>query len=188
MPKLGDILIDHVEKESYDEAIDSTNHPVEDGVNMVDHIEKKPVGLSINGIITGKDAATRLAKLREYMNTGKLLKYQYKTSIANVIIESFPHDHIVEIAGNGFEFQMKLKQIRIAKVGTVTTKTVSNKGRQQPKGTTPAKAYVVKPGDNLSKIAAKYKISTQKLYDKNRGTVGANKNLIYPGQKLIIPA
>ena len=50
--------------------------------------------------------------------------------------------------------------------------------------------YVVKPGDNLSKIskyvyddAALYK----KIYEANKDTIGSNPDLIKPGQKLVLP-
>lgn len=49
-----------------------------------------------------------------------------------------------------------------------------------------ASTYTVKPGDWLSKIAAKYKTAGgwKHLYDLNRGVVGSNSDLIYPGQKI----
>lgn len=51
------------------------------------------------------------------------------------------------------------------------------------------KVYAVKKGDNLSSIAkSKYGKESQwtKIYDANKDKV-KNPNLIYPGQKLIIP-
>ena len=51
------------------------------------------------------------------------------------------------------------------------------------------KVYAVKKGDNLSSIAkSKYGKESQwtKIYEANKSTV-KNPNLIYPGQKLIIP-
>ena len=51
------------------------------------------------------------------------------------------------------------------------------------------KVYAVKKGDNLSSIAkSKYGKESQwtKIYDANKDK-GKNPNLIYPGQKLIIP-
>ena len=51
------------------------------------------------------------------------------------------------------------------------------------------KVYAVKKGDNLSSIAKrKYGKESQwtKIYEANKSTV-KNPNLIYPGQKLIIP-
>lgn len=46
--------------------------------------------------------------------------------------------------------------------------------------------YVVQSGDNLSKIAQKYNTTWQKIYEKNKATIGSNPNLIYAGQKLVI--
>ena len=46
--------------------------------------------------------------------------------------------------------------------------------------------YIVKKGDNLSKIAKKYNTTWINIYNKNKNVIGQNPNLIYPGQKLII--
>lgn len=49
--------------------------------------------------------------------------------------------------------------------------------------------YTVKPGDSLSKIAARYpskSITANTIYTANRQTIGPNKNLIKPDQKLVI--
>lgn len=46
--------------------------------------------------------------------------------------------------------------------------------------------YTVRSGDNLSAIASRFHISGgwESLYNMNRGVVGNNPNLIYPGQRL----
>lgn len=46
--------------------------------------------------------------------------------------------------------------------------------------------YIVKKRDNLTKIARKYKMTWQELYNKNKEIIGDNPNLIYVGQKLLI--
>ncbi len=46
--------------------------------------------------------------------------------------------------------------------------------------------YVVKKGDTLSGIAARYGTTWQKLYEKNKNIIGSNPNLIIPEQELII--
>jgi LysM domain len=48
--------------------------------------------------------------------------------------------------------------------------------------------YTVRPGDNLSAIAARLHISGgwQALYNMNRAVVGSNPNMIHPGQRLKI--
>lgn len=52
------------------------------------------------------------------------------------------------------------------------------------------KTYVVKRGDNLWNIAKKYYgkgNQWQKIYNQNKKVIGSNPNLIYPGQKYVIP-
>ena len=46
--------------------------------------------------------------------------------------------------------------------------------------------YIVKKGDNLSKIAKKFNTTWINIYNKNKNIIGNNPNLIYPGQKLIL--
>ncbi len=55
-----------------------------------------------------------------------------------------------------------------------------------------AACYTVQSGDSLSKIATKFYGSgsannVNKIYYSNLTTIGANPNVIYPGQKLYIP-
>jgi len=52
------------------------------------------------------------------------------------------------------------------------------------------KIHVVKTGDSLSKLAKQYYGSAKawpRIYDMNKGLIGKNPNLIYPGQRLKIP-
>ena len=46
--------------------------------------------------------------------------------------------------------------------------------------------YIVKKGDNLSKIAKKYNTTWQKIYTDNKKVIGSNPNLIKVGMKLVI--
>ena len=52
--------------------------------------------------------------------------------------------------------------------------------------TTTKKTYTVKSGDTLSGIAAKYGMTWQQLYAKNKFVIGNNPNKIKPGQVLTI--
>jgi LysM repeat protein len=52
------------------------------------------------------------------------------------------------------------------------------------------KVYTVVPGDSLWKIAQSFYgdgSQSERIYQANKGVIGANRNLIHPGQKLIIP-
>ena len=70
-------------------------------------------------------------------------------------------------------------------------KKAGHKAAHKPSAHKPAKhkghekVYTVRPGDTLNKIADGLGLpSWQALYQHNRGTIGANPNLIFPGQKL----
>ena len=61
-------------------------------------------------------------------------------------------------------------------------------------GTAPAPApapaqrtYTVVGGDNLTRIAAKFGVSVDALYERNKATIGADPNLIQPGMVLVLP-
>lgn len=47
--------------------------------------------------------------------------------------------------------------------------------------------YTVVRGDHLGRIAAAHGVSTAALYNANRGVIGGNQNLIFPGQVLKLP-
>lgn len=76
--------------------------------------------------------------------------------------------------------------------------TPSTPKPSDPKPSTPTKPsapsssdkYTVKSGDTLSKIAVAQDVDGgwQALYAENKTVIGSNPNLIYPGQKLAIPA
>lgn len=52
----------------------------------------------------------------------------------------------------------------------------------------PPAEIVVRRGDSLSGIAARYRIVWPGLYEANRGVIGGDPNLISPGQHLRIPS
>lgn len=81
---------------------------------------------------------------------------------------------------------------------TTKKKTVIKKKKTRSKSTTSkkhktkkSKSYTVKKGDCLYAIARKFYGSGsnwKKIYEANKKKIGNNPNLIYPGQKLKIPA
>jgi LysM repeat protein len=53
---------------------------------------------------------------------------------------------------------------------------------------TPPADIVVRPGDSLSGIAARYHIEWPGLYEANRAAIGGNPNLLVPGEHLRVPS
>lgn len=109
---------------------------------------------------------------------------------------------ITEDAKNGFDFKVKfnLKQYRDYGTKTVNIKIAASKPKAsaEPKRETnnspapaAAQTYTVVRGDCLWNIAKRFYGSGAKytvIYNANRGVIGGNPNLIYPGQVLTIPA
>ena len=93
-------------------------------------------------------------------------------------------------------YSMKLKEyrettIRQIKVNVTTKKAKISTTSSRTDPTPAAQTYTVVRGDCLWNIAKKFYGSGAKytvIYNANRGVIGGNPNLIYPGQVLTIPA
>lgn len=109
---------------------------------------------------------------------------------------------LTEQAKNGFDVtvKIKLKQWRDYGTKTVNVKIAASKPKatvEKPRAaeSSPAPAssqtYTVVRGDCLWNIAKKFYGNGSKytvIYNANKGVIGGNPNLIYPGQVLTIPA
>ena len=106
-----------VTDESWDRSLDSTSHPVEKGLPITDTIKNKPIELSLSGNIVNvgnMKASEILSKLQDLKNKGSLINYSGRGTAANLQIQSFNTSHPNTIWG-GCEFDMSLKEVRIAK-------------------------------------------------------------------------
>lgn len=83
--------------------------------------------------------------------------------------------------------EIAVRQVKIDITGETAT---VEKSEPRVDNTVQPKTYTVRSGDCLWNIAKKlYGSGAQykKIYDANRGIIGGNPNLIYPGQVLTIP-
>ena len=111
---------------------------------------------------------------------------------------------ILEDANNGFDFKVKFNLKQYRDYGTKTVNIKVSKSKPKPKASKEpkretnnspkpktTKTYKVVRGDCLWKIAKRFYGSGAKytvIYNANRGVIGGNPNLLYPGQVLTIPA
>jgi hypothetical protein len=189
MAKLGNVFLNTVFEDKPDMGVKITDHPIEGGLGITDHVQQEPLKMSISGVVTGADASARRSQLISYMKNGNLLKYVYRTVLTNMVIENFSSVHDVDVKG-GFKFNIALKQVIIANKAESNKKkkTVTSGGRKQPAkpATLPKGIYTVKKGDTLGEIAQRAKMTTQALYNKNKKVIGPNPNKLFVGQKLVI--
>lgn len=150
MPYLGEVLIDIIQSEKLNESSKTTDHALEDGEQITDHVENDPITLDITGIMIDP-SDEKLLKLRQYRQEGRLLTYRYISQLETVLITSFATEKDASIV-DGYRFSMTLKQIRLAKAPNVIrvsvsvkkqTKAVTNVGRKSVKKVTKAPAKKV---------------------------------------------
>lgn len=153
--KLGDIEFSVVEDEKPRDLATITDHQVESGQDVSDHIKQESSILDIVGVIVGDDAAETLSKLQKHQREGKLSTYVGRNVYANMAIQSIDRNHGKQIA-NGFAYNITLKQVRISTAKEVEIKVVNPVTRQA----SPKTATQVKAKTNNGKQQAKRKATT----------------------------
>lgn len=163
-----------VETDNITDDVESTSHPVEQGIDVTDTIIKKPVSISLNGKIVDHGnvkATTILAKIKKMKNSGSVIKYRNANVTAdNMQIQSFHYQQSADVYG-GFVYDMELKEVRFAKNSYTAPKTAKKNTATKANtvGTIKAGSIVVFKGGNVyvsadaKKAAAKRGRSTCKV-------------------------
>ena len=139
-------------------GVDVTEHTVEKGVAISDHVKRHAATLSITGELVGPNAASVRTKLRQMHQNGTVCNYSGRSILNNCLITDFSTSHPNTIWG-GCEFSMTLKEIRTAKTSykaTGTTKKTQKTGTQQTtkKSKDENVYYTVKKGDCIWNLVA----------------------------------
>lgn len=191
MALINDIYV-FVESENVKRDAKVSEHPVEEGIDLTDHVRRSPITLSISGEIVGDDYEDTIAALDAIHKNGELVEYIGVNMISNALITSFPTEHTGEIVG-GCRFTMELREIRIASSpymagsGSVGTQQVEE--HTDPESTLTAKTYEVQNGDTLWRIArASYGNGAlfPVIFEANRDKL-SDPDRIRAGQVLTIP-
>lgn len=121
-----------VQDEEVSREIESTSHPVESGIEITSTIRNKPLEISISGkIVDVGDTAAKeiITKIDDLRKKGSLIKYVGRASASNMQIQSFNITSTNRNAG-GADFNMSLKEIRIAKSAYNTAKKTSSTSKK----------------------------------------------------------
>lgn len=167
-----------VEKESVKNAYGYTDNKVEKGLPLTDHVERKPVTLSVNAMLLDTDSTTaydQYVKLRNWASKGEIVKYVGR-NIMDVAITDIGKDSDYKVA-NGATVSISLKEIRIG-----TSKKTSSKSSKQKQGSSAKKYHTVRKGETLSYIAKKYGKTASELKKKNK----LKSNKVKKGKKLLV--
>lgn len=133
------------------ESSTTTDHALEDGEQITDHVKSNPITITLTGVILD-DTEAKVLKLREYREKGTIIDFDYMTKLNHMVITDFNRDYEARVK-DGYTFTMTLKQIKVGKVAKFVsvsipvkkqTKAVTKKGRQQTKKTPTTTAKTTK--------------------------------------------
>lgn len=150
----------HVVDEALAADVEATSHPVESGIPTTDTVRAKPIVISLSGKIVdyGSMTATQvIAKINELKNSGSLIEYRGRNVASSMQILAFETTHPNTNSG-GADFNMELRQVRIAKSAYVPKKESTKKQQAAAK-----KNPIIKVGDIVVfKGGSVYKSSSAK--------------------------
>lgn len=137
----------------------------------------------------------RIEKWRDLRNPLQLVITGTHINMA-VLIDDFTTSITAGNVGDIY-FTISLSQHKAPPSTLITPSSTSTVGKNETRpnkintaSVTATTTYTVKKGDSLWKIATQFYSKGsewRKIYNANRAVVGANPNLIHPGQKLVIP-
>lgn len=175
----------HGVSEDWDVPGDLPSQPVEDGMDLTDHVTVGAMSLSLSGILTRptpERVQVLIDRLESWKAAGTRLQYEGSKIVQNVAIKDFKYSKDAKTR-NGYNFSMTLVQIRVGKPSYVkttapaATKPVTSAGQKQTVNpNTKEKYHIVKRGDTYYALAKKYGSTVQQLRDWNK----------YPDRKLPI--
>lgn len=167
MPYLGGILINTISSEDLNETSTTTDHALEDGEQISDHVENQPISLSLTGMILDPNNE-KILKLREFREKGEILSYNYRNRLENVLITSFNSKHDAKTK-DGYTFTMTLKQVRLVKAANVIRVTVPVKKQVKD---------VSKVGKKKTKKSTS-KTTKKKVTSKKKASTGPKQSLTW---------
>lgn len=178
--------------EDVTQEFQATSHPVEEGIDLTDHIKRSPLSLDITGEMIGADYMNDFEYLSNLARDGELVEYIGLHTVSDAVITKITSTGSSEIHG-GISFTMQIKEIRIA--ASPYVEGSGSTGEQQieeapvPAAETPSKTHTVKSGDTLWAIAKAYYGNGAQfpvIFNANRDKL-SDPNKIQVGQVLTIP-
>lgn len=163
----------------------STLSSVADSQGLAEKEFKEIENNILQGTIRVREAKPKLKakKTIRLEGIGQVLSGLYYTElVTHRFSKSLGYTQSVDVSRNGFG-----KYIKKGAVEMDIPPAPEETARPKVEPEVQKKEYIVVSGDNLSKIASMYGTTWQAIYELNKDVVGSDPNLIYPGQKLIIP-
>lgn len=191
MALINDIYV-FVESEDVTRETSVSSHPVEEGIDLTDHVRRSPLTLSLSGELVGSDYEDDITQLEQLQKDGELVEYTGINVLSSALLTKFATTHSGSIRG-GCAFTAELREIRIAaspfSAGSGSTATQQVEEAPTTQDTPAARTHTVKQGDTLWAIAKSYYgngASYPQIFEANRNIL-SDPNKIRTGQVLTIP-
>ncbi|GAB6990852.1 phage baseplate protein [Paenibacillus pini] len=159
------------EKEDSVLDVDITQQPVEKGIDVSDHVQRKARTLSISGVVSGDKAAETHQFLIESQDNGKIVNYVGRTTMKGLLSDlSTSRDYRT---ANGFTYSLTITEILIANSSFVSklplpvkaqAAKIVNSGVKQTKSKK-------KDGKKTTKKKTKAKVKKVKKVKKDKGAI-----------------
>lgn len=136
----------HVTDEDMTREVETTSHPVEEGIPTTDTVRPKALSISLSGKIVDYGSVKAdevIAKLKSLQSAGSLIEYRGRNVATSMQIRSFDTSHPNTNSG-GADFSMELVEVRIAK-----SSYVPKKASTTAQETAAKKSPTIKVGDKV---------------------------------------
>ncbi|MFJ7841580.1 LysM peptidoglycan-binding domain-containing protein [Lysinibacillus sphaericus] len=189
--RLNGLLI-HVVSEDADFNADIPTHKVEKGIDLSDHVEKKPEVVKLSGLLirpTNERVETLINKLKSFEYKGQPITYEGRRIYQNMLLHNLSIKASSKVM-NGYNFSCTLTEVRIAQSSYVdpkikaSTAPTKEAGRKQTENKRQSPVYhVVKKGDTYSSLGKKYGTKWQDIqkwnsYDSKKIPVGVKLRVV----------
>ncbi|MFJ7662028.1 LysM peptidoglycan-binding domain-containing protein [Lysinibacillus sp. NPDC097162] len=189
--QLNGLLI-HVTSEDANFDVDIPTHKVEKGIDLSDHVERKPEVVKLSGLLirpTNERVESLISKLKNIEIKGQLVTYEGRRIYKNMLMSGLSIKASSKVM-NGYNFSCTLTEVRIAQSSYVApeikavTAPVAEAGRKQTENKKGKEVYhVIKKGDTFSSLGQKYGTKWQDIqkwsgYDPQKLPVGVKIRVV----------
>ena len=123
-----------VSEEENGTSIKASEHSVEQGMDLTDHVRPDSETISIRGVISGRNHRSIVSLIKKWESTGRAVSYSGRTKLSRCLIDDFSPSYSKDIQ-NGCQFSMIIRKVRIARPAYVPAQTAQP---QEAKPTTDA--------------------------------------------------
>ena len=146
-----------VSEEDNQTSISASEHSVEQGMDLTDHVRPDAESISLRGVISGSNYKSIVSLIKKWEKAGRTVSYSGRTKLSQCLIDDFAPSYSKDIQ-DGCSFTMVLRKIRIARPAYVPVvaatppeaKPVADAGMQSVEANNPEDQYhIVKTGDTI---------------------------------------